>query len=136
MTVLHQVGVHPAHIPVGGRQRKRFGRRRGFLPCLRIELSLLPAQEHRHRLREGHSVVRSDKINGVAAGLGLVVKPLVASDGHTVVGVQPIVPAGGKELFPLPPQELSQVHLVGLAFLLFCKVNKGSHRHTSHRYHY
>ena len=74
MTVLHQVGVHPAHIPVGRRQRKRFGRRRVFLLCLRIALALLPTQEHRHRLREGHSVVCSDKINGVAAGLGLVVQ--------------------------------------------------------------
>ena len=71
--------------------------------------------------------MRSDKINGVAAGLGLVVKPLAASDGHTVVGVQPVVPAGGKDLFPLPLKELSQIHLIGLALLLFCKVNKGSH---------
>src|SRR5699024_9087471 len=41
--------------------------------------------------------------------------------------IQTIVQTRREELFSLPPQELSQIHFVGLAFLLFCKVNKGSH---------
>ena len=83
--LLYEIGIYPAHIVVGGRQRKGLLRCRLSLFYLLKFLPLLPIQQFRDRLLEGASVIHPHEVDGVTALLGIMVEPFAASDGHTVI---------------------------------------------------
>ena len=103
MPLLHEVGVHPAHTVMGGRQDKDLWRRRFSLLCLLKHLPLLSVQQFRDRLLEGAAIVHPHEVDGAAALLRLMVEPLAAADGDAAVRSQSFLPARGQQ--PLSPAE-------------------------------
>ena len=83
--LLHKVGVHPAHIVVGEWQRKEFLWFRVSFRRRPKSLSLFSTQQLCDCLLKRASVVRSHEVDGVTALLRIMVEPLAASDGHTVI---------------------------------------------------
>jgi hypothetical protein len=61
-----------------------------------------------------------------------VIIPLVSTDGDTVIGSQPFVPAAGQQLFSVPLEEIHKVHIIGTAFLIICKMHIHAHGRTSY----
>lgn len=54
-----------------------------------------------------------------------MVVPFAAADGDAVIGGETLIPAGGDELFPLPPQKLHQINGVCTKLLLISEVDVG-----------
>ena len=83
--LLHEVGIYPAHIVVGEWQRKELLWFRVSFRRRPKSLSLFSAQQLCDCLLKGASVVRPHEVDGVTALLRIMVEPLAASDGHTVI---------------------------------------------------
>jgi hypothetical protein len=83
--LLHEVGIYPAHIVVGEWQRKELLRFRFSYRRRPKSLSQFSTQQLCDCLLKGASVVRPHKVDGVTALLRIMVEPLAASDGHTVI---------------------------------------------------
>ena len=125
--LLHQVGVHTAHIGVGRRQGEGPGR---LLPLwLRggICLPQLFSQQELHGLLIGCPVVVLDKADRMAALPGNMVVPFVAPDGDMVHPGQPGLPPGAAQFLPPLPQEFLQINGVGPLLLFIGKMDIGSH---------
>lgn len=99
-TLLNKIGKHPAHIRVRWRQNKGFSLFRfAAFAVLPVFHTLFTAQQQDDRLRERQVIEPFDEINGIAALLSGVIIPAVASNRDAVVTGQPLIPAGGQELF-------------------------------------
>ena len=94
--LLHKVGIHPAHIVVGEWQRKELLWFRVSFRRRPKSLSLLSAQQFCNCLLKGASVVHPYEVDGVTALLRIMVEPLAASYGHTVICGQTLIPARGE----------------------------------------
>ena len=127
VALLHQVGVHPAHIGVGRRKGEGIGRL--LLLWLRggICRTQLLSQQELHGLLIGCPVVVLNEADRVAAPPGNMVVPFAAPDGDMVHPGQPGLPPGAEQLLALPPQEFLQINRVRPLLLLVGKVDIGSH---------
>ena len=122
--LLEQIGIHPAHGLVGGRQLERLGRLRGLSSRRGIGSAEVVAQQHRHGFGVANTVILLHKADGSAALFGSVVEPLAASDGDAVVAGKALIPAGGNELLTAAAEKLLQVHRGGPFFLFFREWNE------------
>lgn len=125
MPLLKQVGIHTAHCLIGGRQGKFFRLLMLLFLCWLIHLAFLTAQQACHCLGVAQTIEGLYKRDRAAALLGLMVVPFAAADGDAVIGGETLIPAGGDELFPLPPQELHQINGVCTKLLLISEVDVG-----------
>ena len=126
--VLDQIGIDPAHIGIGRRKDKGFGRL--IYPFLGrgIDRSHLTPQKHGHRLRIAEVIKALHEADGVAAPLLGMIVPLVAADGDAMVSGQPFLSAGGKELFAAAAKKLLQINGGGSLLLFICEMNVSRHR--------
>ena len=123
LPLLHEVGIHPAHILVGRGQCKGLGRLR--FPAAGNGIGAI--QEKLHSLLIGHAVVVLDEADRMPTLAAVVVVPLAAPDGNAVVVLQAILPPRVEQLFAALPQQLHQIYGVGPLLLLVGIVDVGSH---------
>lgn len=103
MPLLEQIGIHPSHCLVGGRQGK-FLRLLPFL-FLRwlIYLAFFTTKQACHRLGVAQSIEGLYKRDRASTFLGLMVVPLIAANGNAVIGCKALVTAGWDEFLTLSP---------------------------------
>ena len=109
--LLDEIGKYPAHIGVHWRKGKGFSLLLFSVPAvLSVFHSLLAAQQKADRLRKGQIVEPFHKVNGIAALFSGMIVPAITTNSNAVVTDQPLISAGGQELFTLPLEEVHQIH--------------------------